>query len=151
MTQITLKGNPIHTIGNLPNIGQKAPVAKFTLKDLSDVHLDHYKNKKVILNFNAQPNWPTYTHENWPTLSAHTRQPKNLEMRHRAASDSESVRQLIYISNTKNLAALNIDIVFSRWQTKIRRPKLSPTRLSWAARNFSQSFKPCGLQIVFTP
>jgi thioredoxin-dependent peroxiredoxin len=50
MTQITFKGNPIHTFGSLPKIGQKAPNSQFTLKDLIDVDLNQYKGKRAILN-----------------------------------------------------------------------------------------------------
>lgn len=50
MTKITLKGNPINTIGKLPKVGKKAP--KFTLikSDLSKVKLSDFKGSKLILN-----------------------------------------------------------------------------------------------------
>ena len=50
MTKITLKGNPINTIGKLPKVGKKAP--KFTLikNDLSKVKLEDFKGSKLILN-----------------------------------------------------------------------------------------------------
>ena len=50
MTKITLKGNPINTIGKLPKVGKKAP--KFTLikTDLSKVKLADFKGSKLILN-----------------------------------------------------------------------------------------------------
>lgn len=50
MAQITLKGNPIETIGQLPAIGTEA--AKFTLvgKDLADVTLEQFAGKTVVLN-----------------------------------------------------------------------------------------------------
>lgn len=50
MTKITLKGNPINTIGKLPKVGKKAP--KFTLikSDLSKVKLGDFKGSKLILN-----------------------------------------------------------------------------------------------------
>jgi thiol peroxidase len=50
MTKITLKGNPIKTIGKLPEVGKKAP--KFTLikSDLSKVKLSDFKGSKLILN-----------------------------------------------------------------------------------------------------
>lgn len=50
MAQITLKGNAINTIGNLPAVGSKAPDFKLTLQDLSDVTLADYAGKKVILS-----------------------------------------------------------------------------------------------------
>ena len=50
MAQITLKGNPINTIGNLPEAGAKAPEFVLVKNDLSETSLSDYKGKKVILN-----------------------------------------------------------------------------------------------------
>ena len=50
MAQITLSGNPIHTNGELPAVGAKAPDFKLTGGDLKDVSLADYKGKKKILN-----------------------------------------------------------------------------------------------------
>ena len=50
MAEITLKGNEINTIGNLPGIGELAPDFTLTKTDLLDVSLSDYKGKKVILN-----------------------------------------------------------------------------------------------------
>ena len=50
MATVTLKGNPIHTNGNLPAKGQKAPDFKLTTVDLRDVGLGEWKGKKKILN-----------------------------------------------------------------------------------------------------
>ncbi|MBN2829343.1 MAG: thiol peroxidase [Candidatus Cloacimonetes bacterium] len=50
MSKITLKGNPFTTIGELPQIGVKAPDFKLTFKDLSDKQLKDYVGKKVIMN-----------------------------------------------------------------------------------------------------
>ncbi|MDO3694751.1 thiol peroxidase [Wenyingzhuangia sp. chi5] len=50
MANITLKSNPITTIGNLPAVGTKAP--NFTLRntDLSEVSLSDFEGKNLILN-----------------------------------------------------------------------------------------------------
>lgn len=50
MAKITLKGNPIKTVGKLPKVGTKAP--KFTLvkADLSKAKLKDYRGTKLILN-----------------------------------------------------------------------------------------------------
>lgn len=50
MTTIQLKGNPIHTVGSLPETGSQA--ADFTLvaDDLSEKSLSDFKGKNVILN-----------------------------------------------------------------------------------------------------
>jgi len=50
MAEITLKGNKINTVGNLPAVGSAAPDFVLTGKDLSDVKLSDMKGKKVVLN-----------------------------------------------------------------------------------------------------
>ena len=50
MATVTLKGNPIHTAGNLPKIGSTAPDFELAKLDLSNVTLNNYKGQKVILN-----------------------------------------------------------------------------------------------------
>lgn len=50
MAQITLKGNPINTIGSLPQIGTEAPDFLLVKNDLSNASLDNYKGRKLILN-----------------------------------------------------------------------------------------------------
>jgi thiol peroxidase len=50
MAQVTQKGNPIHTNGELPALGAKAPDFKLVAGDLKDVSLADYKGKKKILN-----------------------------------------------------------------------------------------------------
>ena len=50
MAKIALRGNPVHTSGELPKVGSKAPDFKLVNKDLKDVSLADYKGKKKILN-----------------------------------------------------------------------------------------------------
>ena len=50
MATITLKGNTIHTVGDLPKVGSKAPDFKLTKGDLSDVALKDFDGKVRILN-----------------------------------------------------------------------------------------------------
>ncbi len=50
MAQVTHKGIPIHTNGELPAVGAKAPDFKLTSGDLKDVSLADYRGKKKILN-----------------------------------------------------------------------------------------------------
>jgi thiol peroxidase len=50
MATVTLKGNPIHTNGELPAVGAKAPDFKLTAADLKDVSLADYKGKRKVLN-----------------------------------------------------------------------------------------------------
>jgi thiol peroxidase len=50
MATVTLKGNPIHTNGDLPQKGAQAPAFSLTGVDLKDVGLGEWKGKKKILN-----------------------------------------------------------------------------------------------------
>ncbi len=50
MAQITFKGSPINTNGDLPAVGSKAPDFCLTKSDLSDVGLADFAGKKKILN-----------------------------------------------------------------------------------------------------
>lgn len=50
MAEITLGGNPINTIGNLPEIGTKAPDFKLTAIDLADKTLKDFEGSRVVLN-----------------------------------------------------------------------------------------------------
>lgn len=50
MAQITLKGNPWKTIGELPKVGTNAPDFKLTKVDLTNVNKADFKGKKVVLN-----------------------------------------------------------------------------------------------------
>jgi thiol peroxidase len=50
MATITLKGNPVHTNGSLPAVGNKAPDFVLVNSELKNVSLDAYKGKKKLLN-----------------------------------------------------------------------------------------------------
>ncbi|WP_179353511.1 thiol peroxidase [Winogradskyella vidalii] len=50
MAHITLGGNPIETIGNLPSTGNDAPDFTLTATDLSSKSLSDYKGSRLILN-----------------------------------------------------------------------------------------------------
>lgn len=50
MAQLNFKGNPVHTNGNLPKVGEKAPDFTLVKNDLSRASLSDYKGKKVVLN-----------------------------------------------------------------------------------------------------
>jgi thiol peroxidase len=50
MAKIKLKGDPIHTIGELPKVGSKAPDFRLTASDLSDQSLASWAGKRKILN-----------------------------------------------------------------------------------------------------
>lgn len=50
MASITLKGNTINTVGNLPANGSQAPDFDLIKNDLSHISLADYKGSKVVLN-----------------------------------------------------------------------------------------------------
>ncbi|TVZ50945.1 thiol peroxidase [Dokdonia sp. Hel_I_53] len=50
MAQITLGGNATNTIGNLPEIGTKAPEFTLSRNDLSTTTLEEFNGKRVVLN-----------------------------------------------------------------------------------------------------
>lgn len=50
MSEIKLKGNPIHTSGSLPKVGAQAPDFRLTKTDLSDVSLKDFAGKRILLN-----------------------------------------------------------------------------------------------------
>ena len=50
MAQITLNGKSIHTSGELPAVGAKAPDFRLTGGNLEDVSLATYRGKRKILN-----------------------------------------------------------------------------------------------------
>lgn len=50
MANITLKGNPVHTVGELPAKGSIAKDFKLTKTDLSEISLANYAGKYKVLN-----------------------------------------------------------------------------------------------------
>jgi thiol peroxidase len=50
MATVTLQGNPIHTNGDLPAVGSKAPDFRLVNKDLAEVSLGAFAGKKKLLN-----------------------------------------------------------------------------------------------------
>ncbi|MDR3664094.1 MAG: thiol peroxidase [Mycobacterium sp.] len=50
MAQITLRGNPINTVGDLPAVGAPAPAFALTGTDLAPVTNEQFNGKAVVLN-----------------------------------------------------------------------------------------------------
>jgi thiol peroxidase len=59
MTTITLMGNPVQTMGTLPEVGNNAPDFTLTKTDLSDITLKECLGKKIILNIFPSVDTPT--------------------------------------------------------------------------------------------
>ena len=50
MATITVQGNEIHTAGELPRVGSKAPDFTLTNRDFNDLPLSHWMGKKKLLS-----------------------------------------------------------------------------------------------------
>ena len=59
MAQVTLKGNPVQTIGNLPAVGEAAPGFTLVDKELQEITLTTYAGQKVVLNIFPSVDTPT--------------------------------------------------------------------------------------------
>lgn len=56
---VTLKGNPVEVLGDLPAKGDKAPGFRLVGKDLADVSLADFTGKRKILNIFPSVDTPT--------------------------------------------------------------------------------------------
>lgn len=59
MAHITLKGNPVDTVGDLPAEGSKAPPFTLVRTDLTEVGLRDFEGKRVVLNIFPSVDTPT--------------------------------------------------------------------------------------------
>lgn len=59
MAQITLKGNPIHTSGDMPKVGAHAPAFTLVRTDLSEVSGKDLAGQRVVLNIFPSIDTPT--------------------------------------------------------------------------------------------
>lgn len=59
MAKITLQGNPVNTVGDLPAVGSTAPDFTLTKTDLSDLKLSDLAGKTVVLNIFPSVDTPT--------------------------------------------------------------------------------------------
>ena len=50
MAQITLGGNPVHTVGDLPAPGEKAPAFELVKADFSTISSEDLAGSRVVLN-----------------------------------------------------------------------------------------------------
>ena len=57
MASITLKGNPINTLGNLPEVGSKLVDFDLVKNDLSHVSLADFAGKNLVLNISPHKYW----------------------------------------------------------------------------------------------
>ena len=59
MAQVTLKGNPFHTSGELPKVGTAAPAYTLVRTDLSEVSGPDLAGQRVVLNIFPSVDTPT--------------------------------------------------------------------------------------------
>ncbi len=59
MATVTLKGNPITTLADLPAVGTQAPDFTLTGADLADVKLADFAGKRLVLNIFPSVDTPT--------------------------------------------------------------------------------------------
>jgi thioredoxin-dependent peroxiredoxin len=59
MAKVTLGGNPIHTVGDLPAVGSTLPGFTLTGRDLSAVSAEGLAGKNIILNIFPSIDTPT--------------------------------------------------------------------------------------------
>lgn len=59
MATVTLKGNPLHTAGDLPKVGSAAPAFTLVRTDLSEVSNKDLAGQRVVLNIFPSLDTPT--------------------------------------------------------------------------------------------
>ena len=59
MAEITLGGNPVHTSGELPQVGNAAPAYTLAGNDLGNVSSSDFAGKNVVLNIFPSVDTPT--------------------------------------------------------------------------------------------
>jgi len=110
MAKITLKGNAINTIGELPAKGTKAPCFKLTATDLSEKSLKDFAGSKVVLNIFPSLDTPTCaasvrrfnqmaTELNGTKVLAIS---KDLPFAHARFCTSEGIENVVNLSEFKN-------------------------------------------------
>ena len=110
MAKITLKGNAINTIGELPAKGTKAPCFKLTATDLSEKSLKDFAGSKVVLNIFPSLDTPTCaasvrrfnqmaTELNGTKVLAIS---KDLPFAHTRFCTSEGIENVVNLSEFKN-------------------------------------------------
>lgn len=59
MAHITLRGNPVDTIGDLPPVGSKAPAFTLVKTDLTETRLRDFDGRRLVLNIFPSLDTPT--------------------------------------------------------------------------------------------
>ncbi len=59
MVKVAFKGSPISLYGDMPKLGQYAPLFLLTKTDLSEVDLPHFQGKRVVMNIFPSLDTPT--------------------------------------------------------------------------------------------
>lgn len=59
MAETAFKGNPVHTVGDLPEVGSTPPAFTVTGGSLNDVTLDEFAGKALVINIFPSVDTPT--------------------------------------------------------------------------------------------
>lgn len=59
MAEVTLGGNPVHTSGDLPQVGSSAPSFTLTGNDLGEVSASDFEGKNLVINIFPSVDTPT--------------------------------------------------------------------------------------------
>ena len=94
MAKETLKGNEIHTNGELPKVGTEAPDFKGVKSDLSELSLSDLKGKKVVINVFPSFNKEAASHPDTVVLAVS----KDLPFAHGRFCTTEGIDKVITLS-----------------------------------------------------
>lgn len=111
MAQITFKGNPVNTSGDLPEVGEKAPDFLLTKTNMTDTTLADFRGRKLVLNIFISVETPVCAesvrrfnqeitkHENTDVLCIS----RDLPFAHARFNMDEGLENVISVSELRNL------------------------------------------------
>ncbi len=107
MATITLKGNPIHTSGELPKVGSKAPDFRLADVNLNDVTLADYRGKKKLLNIVPSLDTPVCA-ASTKKFNEHAKDRNDVVMMMISADLPFAMNRFCTSENTKNVVTLSM-------------------------------------------
>ncbi len=107
MATITLKGTPIHTNGELPKVGGKAPDFRLADVNLNDVTLADYRGKKKLLNIVPSLDTPVCA-ASTKKFNEHAKDRNDVVMLMISADLPFAMNRFCTSENTKNVVTLSM-------------------------------------------
>ncbi len=107
MATITLKGTPIHTNGELPKVGGKAPDFRLADVNLNDVTLADYRGKKKLLNIVPSLDTPVCA-ASTKKFNEHAKDRNDMVMLMISADLPFAMNRFCTSENTKNVVTLSM-------------------------------------------